>query len=213
MYWIGLLPIVFWLAFSLFTTFFSGRYTSNQSRISQIFLLFGLSVFIAAWIDTTFSLVHGVMMLPVIAFFITHFVLLIKRRIWIFISAWILVVPAIIYPYFYEREISNQLTQKQIIRNIPLAGERLVIFSSELDLYQQHFAAGPVIDEELSKQFLIQTNDYRNAMIIYQAITIGKPRMIIDHWELMPQLKMRFPALEDDYRAGVNNQYYRKTNN
>jgi hypothetical protein len=203
---------LFWGLLSLFFTFTKGRFTNFENKISQVMFLLILAGIAIMWLDVERSPTQAILFLPAISFFLTHYILLIKKRLFKAVVPIALLVSLIVSPFLiYPRIESDTILVKK--RDLVFENKKIMVLDDDLSYYHQQQIAGPFIDHQISKSRFELLDYYQPAHVMFKAIDGNLPEVIIDDWHMLDKIFFRFPMLEEKYRAGANNKYYLKINN
>ncbi|HRI78786.1 MAG TPA: hypothetical protein PLR06_04550 [Cyclobacteriaceae bacterium] len=201
-FFLGLVPLIYFV-FSLFMLTREARFTRYQSQLFQVmFVWLGISI-IQVWLTPEFT-PHSLMtFIPPLAYFISHYLLLINRKwiaelmLWIFIFGLLGV---------------NHLSRNEYLKNVDysalfpaqtaseIAGKRIMILDDNLSLYQRNRMAGYFLNWELSKKYFDGSDDYEDMHKINQSFFEDPPDVIIDPHNMMEPIMRRIPAVEKKYR-------------
>ena len=201
---LGAVPLVYFV-FSLLMLTREARFTKYQSQLFQTIFLWLAIATLQVWLTTERTPHSFFTFIPPAAYFISHYLLLIRRKwiaefmLWIFILGLLsvnllsryhllkYVEYASIFPIAsqYEKEIANK---------------KIMILGNDLSLFQQNKLAGYFLDWDLSRKYFEQPDYYENIIKINKAITEDPPDVIIDPDRLMGPIVERIPSLENRYR-------------
>lgn len=198
---------IFILLISVVKTIGSARLTNFQQKIQQVIwlmLLGGIGTFFLSNEDAGLELVF---IIPVLAYFLTHYFVLLKRRIFQFAMPFVVLGGALIYSALTYSNWSDSLMVKK-----KYTAEGTMIFGSNLNYYVDSEAGSPCFNEVLSQRAFEGLNYYGNATRIYELIIKANPALIVDEIGVADQLFDRFPTLAKDYRKKGKNEYRRINN-
>lgn len=206
------LPIAYFI-FSLFMLTREARFTKYQSQLFQSIFLWMAFSLIQFWMTaerTTHSLY---MILPPVAYFISHYLLLIRRKwiaemmLWFFMSGMLLVNLASRYQWLPGISYEG-LFPKPSVHEKEASGKKIMIVGDDPSLYANSKLGGYFLDWELSKKYFEHPDYYENIIKISDAITYGKPDIIIDEKGMMGPVITRIPSVERLYQK--DGPYYRR---
>lgn len=192
---------------SVVKTIGSARLTNFQQKIQQVIwlmLLGGIATFFLSNEDAGLELVF---ITPVIAYFLTHYFILLKKRFFQFAMPFIIIVGALIYSILIYSNWSDSLLVKK-----ELTEGNTMILGSNLNYYVDSEAGSPCFNDELSQTAFEGLNYYGSATRIYELLIKANPDLIIDEMDVADQLFNRFPTLEKEYRKDGTNRYRRISN-
>jgi hypothetical protein len=194
-----------WMAFpALFfmialVTSLGRREGSLHAKTQQFMILVLLASLSVVLVSGTLSGSDLLFFIPVFTFFITNYVLKIKKRFWRFVVPNLLVITALLVPYFGLKipELTDGLVVKQIYNEPKLDQKRIMIIGPLRSSYLQGKIAGPFIDERISRSRLEELDYYHTAPLFLEIFRKADPEIIIDEWHQMPKIRQRFPEIEE----------------
>jgi hypothetical protein len=179
-------------------------------------IIVGYLIFLLANNKAPYQLV---VFIPPAAFFISHYFLLIRKRLktellfLVFFFSLILVN----WGSYYNLKIPGFLidNEKMLVQPSPLneivTGKRILVLGDAVNLYQDAQLATPYLDWKLAKAHFHALDFYDNITAIYRNIMDDAPEIIIDQERVMPELTSKIPALGVMYvRANIAGVYYKK---
>lgn len=206
-FWSFLFLPAIWLLLSFIQTFSRAKLGIYESKILQIMILFGMAGVVCILIDVEFSPNQIVLFLPLIAYFMTHLVISLKRRAVKFIVPYLIILSLLPAQYYF---VYSRQSTMPIAREVAwgFSNKKMMILDDELNGYLNQRIASPFIDPKLSKDNLVYLDYYKTASELYTALAKNPPEVIIDNWGVMDRIFYRFPLLEERYRVGSSNRYY-----
>ncbi|MEQ9440236.1 MAG: hypothetical protein RIG62_14375 [Cyclobacteriaceae bacterium] len=215
---IGAIPLIF-LVVSLYRLGQYRRYTNQQSKLQQIMVMKLIAALITLFFVQQLAPYHLLLFVPPIAFFITHFLLIIRRiliaELVITGLAVLLVMNgyALLFNYFSFGEITHigNLMVQPTNYDAIVKDKRVLVLGNDLSVYRQAQLATPYLNWQLAAQQLANLDYFGNISAIYAAFGDDMPDLIIDEVQLMPQIFDRIPALEKEYRQLPGQPVYQRT--
>ena len=221
---IGLLIIFAVPSLYLLMSFFKmasvGRYTNYQARLNQamfVWLLFSLGSIFLNDANTPNSYAITV---PILAFYLSHFFLLIRRRFIgelvfsILLFALVFVnygfsygFAAFMKPSYFEDYFIKPTSYKEY------EGKRIVVLGPDIRPYLHAKAATPFLDWYISRNVLERPDYYDNLTVIMKGFESDMPEIIIDENNIMPQLMARIVPLKKNYRLKSSGGIYELISN
>lgn len=204
---------VLYLIFSIFILTRAARFTKYQSQLFQtIFLWMGISL-VQFWlmVDATPHSLYPV--IPAVAYFISHYFLLIRRR-WIAEMMFLIFIAALLSVNYGSRyHLLPDVNYKPLFPEASkyegqVRDKRIMIIGNDPSLYAHNRLAGYFLDWDLSRKYFEQPDYYESIVKISDAILDGAPEVIIDEAGLMGPVVARIPLLQKEYvQAG---RFYRR---
>jgi hypothetical protein len=197
------LPVLYFV-FSLFMLTREAHFTKYQSQLFQTIFLWMTISLIQFWIASEKTPHSLYTVIPAVAYFISHYLLLIRRRgiaevmFWLFILGLLFVNYGSRYQFLksvnYESMFPNpSVYEKKIV------GKKIMMVGDEPSLYRNNTLGGYFLDWELSRKYFEQPDYYQNIVKINDAVARDKPDIIIDEKGLMGPIVARIPLLEKLY--------------
>lgn len=205
-------PIVF-----LFLSFFmlgrEARLTKYQSQLSQIMFLWILLAVAEVAISPSLKPHQLITCIPPLSYFISHYILLIRRKRLAELTIWLLTIslPAIMYLTRYNRiksvNYSNLFPRKSAYNQI--AEKRVLILGTDWGLFETNKMAAGFFEWRLARPVFTELNYFENVVLIDKALRDDVPDIIIDEENKMNDVFKRIPGLQEQYRQEMN-LYFRK---
>ena len=193
---------------SIFKTWRSSRLTNFQQKIQQVIWLIFFGAVATFFLSNEKSLFEMVFMVPVIAYFWTHYFILIRRRIFKFIMPGLLVFGILVYSAFSYQRFTHPLE----IRKVEGSKEATMILGDDLSYYEHVGMNTPCFNTHLTKRAFEGLGYYPPAEDLFKLFQKADPEMIIDEMDAMPLLLQRFPKIEADYKDVGNGRYLQISN-
>ena len=214
-----IVPLVV-LLLSFFKLFDAKRFNNFQERFQQTMFFIFLMTLVSWWISNNRMPAHLILFIPVAAFYISHFFLLIKRRIiteiafsffflsMLFIHFSTLYQWKIVTPYLsYEK-----LLVKETIWDPVVAGKKVLILGDSLSVYKNASLATPYLNWKLAALHLSEPGYYDNLMSIFNNFSEDTPDIIIDERGVAEALLARMPSIANRYERGKQAGIYIRSN-
>jgi hypothetical protein len=189
------------------------RLTKYQSQLSQIMFLWILLALAEVAISSGLKPHQLITLIPPLSYFISHYILLIKRKrlaeltIWAFIIS----IVGIMYTARYDKINSigySNLFPKKTTQTA-ISGKRVMMLGTDWGLFENNTMASGFYDWKLSGPVFTQLNYFDHVVLIDKAFESGSPDVIVDEENLMLNVFKRIPKLQTQYRQ-EGNLYYRK---
>ncbi len=195
------MPLLY-LFISLFILNRDARLTKYQSQIFQAMFLW----FIVALIQIFFAEDRRpqslVPLIPPVSFFLTHFLLLIRRRKFAEINLWVMFIGIITVAYLarynkIERIQYGNLLVKEVTQQAK--GKRILVLDSQPDLFLNNQLATSFYDWGMCRSIFEQPDYYEHILMVHRSFENDLPEVIIDPKNLMKGFFERIPSLEARY--------------
>ncbi len=183
------------------------RFTNFQSRLVQMMFISLLVVFLTYWITTEKSPQMFMILTPILAFFISHFFLLVKSRLMGELS-FLIFISAIVFINLSTFHNSGLLASyididpikiRQTEFDSEVKNKSVLFTGNNLNVYKGSRMATPYLNWKLSEQILRNPNYYDNLSHIYHGFYNDLPGLIIDQEGVMDGIFERIPGLAEKY--------------
>ncbi len=212
---LGGVPLVY-LLFSVFMVNREARFTKYQSQLMQVmffWLLFALGQVLVAREISPASLVT---FFPPLAYFISHYLLLIRRK-WIAEGMlWIFLLGIVTMSYMSKQgrvsavDYTKLFPDPAFLRK-EIDGKKILVLEEGYYQYQRNALGGFFLNWELSKPVFEDLTDYRHIEIIASCFEMDPPEVILDRNNYMASVMERIPFLKAVYRK--EGEVYWRVNN
>jgi len=182
------------------------RFTNYQTRLTQVMFVWmifcGLFVLLASQYSPNIYMVF----VPAVAFFVSHHLLLIRRRLIaeiLFIvigTATVLLNHGTRFDFFVSQKY---LTLDAYLVKAPspdLKGKKVLILDKNMNAYANCKPATPFLDWNMVKDLFENLDYYDNQVIIYKGFVEDSPEVIVDPNRVMPEVFEKMPALAERYQ-------------
>ncbi len=209
---LGAVPMLYFI-FSLFMLTREARFTKYQSQLFQaIFLWLAISM-IQIWFTSDLTPHSFFTLIPPIAYFVSHYLLLIRRKsiaetmLWIFVMGLLTINGLSRYERLSGVEYSSLFPSASKYEK-EITGKKIMILGDDMSLFRENKLAGYFLDWNLSRKYFERPDYYENIIKINKSMSEDPPDVIIDPGNLMGPVISRIPALEKKYRR--ENEIYWK---
>jgi len=216
---VAILPTIYFV-FSIFMILQSARFINYQQRFQQTMLFVLLMSIVVFLFDSQRAGHLLIIFVPVFAFFITHYFLLVKRKwvratmFWIYFLGLQIISLGSFYQWpFIKDEITfSKLKVTASPYDSLVSGKKVLMIDNDLNIYLNSEHATPYLNWQLSKLQLAEPDYYDNLSRIYQGFSTDMPQVIIDPHGVMPSLMARIPLLKQQYGKSSVGYVYEKRN-
>ncbi|NMM46952.1 DUF6427 family protein [Marinigracilibium pacificum] len=212
-FWSLIAVPVFFFTISVFKTFSFPRYTNYQVRLQQVMLIFFI-ISILVWVlSRDRSLYHLLLFVPPMAFFLSHYFLIIRRK-WMAELQWIVFFSCVLfinYGLYYQNDYLNEaglnvwseetfLFKADDISS-KVKGSSLLIIGSHPQYYIDANLATPYFNWDISEPYFMNTSRYSRIVHLYNSLVNDPPEIILDFEKRIPILEENLPILSDSYET------------
>lgn len=201
---------LFYLFVSLFILNRDARLTKYQSQVFQMMFLWFVIAFVQFFIAADFRPQSIITVLPPVSFFLTHFLLLIRRRKFVEMNALILIVGIVVLAYLTRYQKIPQINFSDLIvkeNPLPIQNKKILVLANDQSIFLKNTLGSPFFDWDLAAPVFTQPDYYENLLLVYRCFEKEKPEVIIDpqnhmaaFFRRMPQLKKLYVKSKEGYR-------------
>lgn len=206
---VGIVPLLISASFLLFlflltilSVLSKGKYANFQTKIQQVMILTIGGGILAMLVSVELGPSQLILFVPALSFFLSHYVLLLRKPFYKLTLPYLLVVGLLCYPYLPFHETNLKLSESPEPKQ-----EKLLYFGKDLAEYQSYRMASPFLDQKLSARWLKKLDYYQPAARIQDNLLASDPDVIIDDQGVVSKLFFRFPQLEARYERRGSNYY------
>lgn len=212
---LGLIPL-FYLLVSIVMLNREARFTKYQSQLLQSMFFWMIFSFIQAIFSKDLRPQNFLTLIPSFVFFITHFILLIRRRKFAEMNAWILLLGIVTICYLarYGKIESINYERMFVAKNEfeDVKDKKVLVLGDDMSIYKNNKHATPFLEWNLSREFFESPDYYENVIQIDKAFKRDAPDVIIDKENVMEKFFERIPSLKNKYKK-VRKDVYRRVAN
>ena len=208
------IPIIYFTV-SLVILNREARFSKYQSQILQaVFLWLAFSLIFTLYTKDLRPQSFTVF-IPGLAFLLTHFFLLIRRKKFVEMNSWILFAGIVGVAYLARFDHIRSVSYRTLM--VPgisegLNDKRILVLDNTVELYNNNYLATPFFNWNLSEEIFRNPDYYENVTMVYHAFKTDPPQVVIDREDLLKGFFQRMPDIQNEYtRRG--DQYIRKINN
>jgi hypothetical protein len=202
-------PAVF-LVIAFFALNRGGRLTNYQSQVLQAMFM----LFVVALVQIFFtSDLRPQSLLPLmvpISFFLTHFLLMIRRRKFAEMNTWIFMlgIVGIMYLARYQKIVSVDYSRLMAgASSLEFSSKRVLVLDDDPQAYVDNTIAPALIDWRLSKEIFDQPDYYDHVLLINRLFMNDPPEVIIDPENRMEKFFERIPRLRAQYKRAAQGHW------
>ena len=208
---LSLIPCVY-LFFSLIMMRRDSHLTKYQSQIAQVmflWLIFGLA---EVYLNTQRSPQALLVCVPPLAYYISHYFLLIKRKwiaetmLWFFLIGTIGVNSLSSHDQIPKIDYSGLIIQKP--KSFPVEGKKVLVLHDDFTPYLFNSTSSYFLDWKIYQSLFKEPNVYQHIVVVATAFEEDAPEVIIDPHNHLAGIIQYIPEVRQKYiRKG--NYYFR----
>lgn len=209
------MPLLY-LFISLFILNRDAHLTKYQSQIFQAMFLWFMVALIQVFFAEDRRPQSLIPLIPPVSFFLTHFLLLIRRRKFAEMNTWVLIIGIVTVAYLARyNKIERIQYQNLVVKEAPqqVKGKRILVLDSQPELFLNNQLATSFYDWDMCQSVFEQPDYYAHILMVHRSFKNDLPEIIIDPKNLMKGFLERIPALEARYEKSPEGYRLKKINN
>jgi len=191
------------------SVFVTARFTNFQQNMMRVMLLFLFAATWASILAPELSPADLLFFVPPLAFFLAHYFLVLRKRLFRIIMPTLIFFCLLAYPFLIIRMMPEFVVD---VADAESRGSKLMVLGDDLTYYLGNEIASPFIDEYSSLKRLEGLDYFNQAAELYNIIEKSDPDVIIDEWWHLPKIFERFPAIEVKYKRHSSVEYRKVSN-
>ncbi|MDW3209022.1 MAG: hypothetical protein R8N23_04100 [Reichenbachiella sp.] len=203
---VAAVPLLIFIA-SVYKVRKLGKYINFQEKIQQVMFMFFLSGFLGLMMAREISTYQLIFFIPTVAFFVTHYLLLIKNWLVAEISVGVIIILvlynhlAFVNKWFHvDRFVSYEpLLIRESSYEKLLTDKKILVLGDEMHHYKNASLATPYLNWRLSQLQLKELKYYDNSAEAFVNFNEDLPEVIIDQEQTMPELLGKMPTISSQY--------------
>ncbi len=196
------LPL-FYLFVSLFILNRDARLTKYQAQIFQAMFLWFIVALIQFFLAKDLRPQSLLPLIPPVSFFLTHFLLLIRRKRIAEFNLWVLIVGVLSVAYLSRYDKIKSISYDNLIlKQVPVTvkNTRLLVLAHQPNWFVHNTLATSFYDWDLCQPIFEQPYYYEHILTVSRAFEHDMPELIVDPENLMKAFFERLPNLEKKYK-------------
>jgi hypothetical protein len=210
LFWLAVAPLGY-LVFSLFLMSREARFTRYQSQLFQIMFWWMVMAVAECLVTRQRTAQSLIVFLPPAAYFISYYLLLIRRR---WMAEWLtrIFIAAVFTGFYVHRtDLIRWVDYRQLRMQVPerpreIHPEKWMVLSGDRSVYRWQALGGGFIDWTMSRELLASATSMETVERIHRIIIKNPPDVIWDPedwmarvWPHMPRLAARYKKDGDKY--------------
>jgi hypothetical protein len=208
---LGAVPLVY-LVVSVVILNREARFSKYQSQLLQAMFLWLLSSFPLIAFSRDMRPQTLIVLMPSLTFFITHFLLLIRRKRFAEINLWVLLISVVSIAYLSRfGKIDSINYGSLIVPGAPVVtGKKILVLGDNIAAYRTNELGSGFCDWSLAKAIFEDPDAYENVVMVYQSLKSDPPDVIIDPENRMQAFFKRIPELQKAYTRTNETTFVRR---
>jgi hypothetical protein len=207
---------LFYLFVSLFILNRDARLTKYQSQIFQAMFLWFIIAFVQFFIAADFRPQSIITVIPSVSFFLTHFLLLIRRRKFAEMNTLILLVGIVAVAHLTRYNQIPQISYNELFvkeNSLPVKDKKILVLNAQHAVFRDNELGSSFYNWDLSEKIFRNPDYYENLLLVHRAFEKEKPELIIDPENLMAGFFSRLPQLRAQYVKSSEGYQLKKISN
>lgn len=198
---ISILPLIF-LVISVVMLQREARLSKYQSQVLQIMFLWMGFTLVYFFYAKNVRPQNLIVFIPALALIFTHFFLSIRRRKFLELNSWVLILGVITmgllvrYGKLDSVDYSNLLVKSSPPR---LTNKKVAVLANDLSWYSTNKLGLPYLNWRLSQKVFLEPEYYENITEVYHHLSVDDPDAIVDPAGLLTPFFNRFPQEKIKY--------------
>ncbi len=198
------IPIVYFFL-SLVMVNREARLTKYQSQLFQIMFLWLVVASIEVIVAGKMAPQKVITFAPPLSYFISHYLLLIRRKriaelmLWIFIGGIIATSYLARYNRLKSIDYSKLFYQKSEYEGL-VKQKRVLVLGTDWGLFESNKLATYFYDWQLSEKIFVESDYFEHVVLVADSFAADAPEVIIDKGNLMADVFNRNPSLKKMYK-------------
>jgi hypothetical protein len=210
---LGALPLAF-LVLSLIMMNREARFTKYQSQLVQTMFFWMIFSFLQVFYSKELRPQSFITLIPTFSFFMTHFLLVIRRKKLAEIGIWGFLVSIVLIQYSARKGgIAAVKYDNLFVKESPYKGSvkdhHVLILSDDPAVYTNNTLATGFLDWDLARSTFEEPEYYDNVIQVNELFQADMPEVIIDPQNFMAKFFDRVPELKNKYTSSRPGFYNR----
>ena len=203
---LGALPL-FFLVISFVMMNRDARLSKYQTQLVQSMFFWIIFSVVQILYSKDLRPQNLITLIPSLSFFITHFLLLIRRKKFAEIYIWVLLVGSVTINYLARYHLLTYVSYSQLFvpgQESANSGKRILVLDDDWSIYKHNRLASPFLNWNLTKDIFYHPEYYKNIITVYDGLKTDPPDLIRDKSDLLKPFLERIPELNKMYtRNGI----------
>lgn len=187
------------------------RFTKYQSQLVQATFFWMVFAFIQIFYSKGIRPQSFITLIPVISFYVSHFLLMIRRRKFAEINLWIIIVSIVSIGYLAYYGKVAVVYDALRVQSVPTEtkNEKILVLNPTPSLYANHQLGTGFLNWNLSQEIFRHPEYYEHVVRVRDAFRKDQPQRILDPENLFDAYLKRIPELRLQYQRHSTGEYRR----
>ncbi|RAW03139.1 hypothetical protein DQQ10_03310 [Pseudochryseolinea flava] len=208
MWILGAVP-AFYLVVSFVILNREARFTKYQSQLVQATFFWMVFAFLQIFYSKGIRPQSFITLIPVISFYVSHFLLMIRRRKFAEINLWLIVIAIISVGYLSYYNNTGVDYETLRVHTVPTEnkGEKILVLNSTPSLYANNRLGTGFLNWNLSEDIFKHPEYYENVVRVSKAFKKDPPQRVLDPDNIFESYLKRIPELRRSYQKHSTGEY------
>jgi len=213
--YLAAVPLFFFLVSLLMLTR-EAHFTRYQSQLFQVLFIWLIVAATEALLSPGIAPHSFITVLPPLAYFIGHFLLLIRRKRISEFMLWVFIVGILGGSYAIRKGFIQGTDYSRLFATASpyqerIKGKDVMVVGHDPGLYRYNSLGGGFFDWDLSREYFEHPEFYEHVIRMNNAFNEDPPEVIIDERGLMPAVMDRLPMVARHYRRDSTTYWRRES--
>jgi len=212
--WMLMIIPSFFLLISIVFLNREARFTKYQSQLVSVMFFWLIFSLLVVYYTRELRPQSFIVLIPSVSFFIAHFLLLIRRRKFAEINAWVIMISIIGFSFLAQYGKIDAVDYKGLMVTGSATEEpekKVLNLSDNLSVYQHNPLGTGFLNYKLSRAIFEQPEYYENITKVYSEFQQDPPDVILDPENRFEKFMARIPEFRKSYRRNGEGRYIRTT--
>jgi len=209
---LGIFPLLFLLV-SFFVLNREARFTKYQSQAVQIMFFWMVFSLVQIFYSKELRPQSFITLLPVFSFYMTHCILLIRRRRIAEIGSGIFLIGTVVVSYLAQYGRLESVRYDRILLtedHSPVKDKRVLILDDDLSVYKNNRLGSGFLNWSLTEEIFQDPQSYENVINVFESFKGDMPEVVLDPKNYFEPYLKRIPALRVAYQKTAEGVYVLK---
>jgi hypothetical protein len=209
---LSILPLIF-LVVSFVILNREARFTKYQSQLVQVMFFWLVFALLQAFYSKGLRPQNFITAIPAISFFVSHFLLLIRRRKFAEINIWVLFIGIVTIAYLARygklgavRYDGLSVKESRLVPGVK--AKKVLVLGHDPGVYLSNKPT-EFLNWTLTREIFEHPEYYENVVRVSNAFAADAPDVIIDPQQLFKGYLERIPSLKKEYVLAGSGEYHR----
>lgn len=215
MAWLTIIPGIL-IFFGISRTLSERGFVNFQMNCQRLMLVWLIPAVLSLFFTPRLAPFQLIVLIPPVVFFVTHWLLLIRKRL---VAELLFILSSLAVIFICYNSLFNYIPQIRkldyeglLVKASPIQEEnqKVLVLGDAMEHFQQNYLVTPYLNWPLARRHFDHLDDYQNMSKVYDNISKDYPAIIIDEVQLATQLFDHFPILASKYKRSAKNEklYY-----